>query len=96
MPCGARLYIWSLKEPYSCAWLTSMMLNASALRACGDATRPRSGREITIGLTTLRARTLEYLRRADPFLEIEWQDCLEVCTMSPRLLYGDDKKEGAL
>jgi hypothetical protein len=27
---------------------------------------------------TWRARTLEYLRRADPFLEIEWQDCLEV------------------
>jgi DNA-directed RNA polymerase specialized sigma24 family protein len=51
------------------------------------------GREITIGLMTLRARTLEYLRRADPFLEIEWQDCLEVCTMSPRLLYGDDKRK---
>jgi RNA polymerase sigma factor (sigma-70 family) len=53
------------------------------------------GREITMGLATLRTRTLEYLRRADPFLEIEWQDCLEVCTMSPRLLYGDDKKESA-
>jgi RNA polymerase sigma factor (sigma-70 family) len=45
------------------------------------------GREITMGLATLRAHTLEYLRRTDPFLKIEWRDCLEVCG----LLHGDDK-----
>ena len=54
------------------------------------------GREITMGLETLRSRTLEYLRRADPFLKIEWRDCLEVCTIYPRLLHGDDKSDSAL
>jgi len=47
------------------------------------------GRRVSDGLGRLRSRTLIHLKAMDPFLDLNWNDCLEICARYPRLVHGD-------
>lgn len=47
------------------------------------------GREINTAAYDVERIALIFIRRLDPCLTIEWEDCLEICRKYPRLLHGD-------
>jgi len=47
------------------------------------------GRFLESTLRTIRSETMVRLVRLDPFLELTWDDCLQVCICHPGLLSGE-------
>jgi DNA-directed RNA polymerase specialized sigma24 family protein len=47
------------------------------------------GREMNAAADEVKRLTLIFIKRLDPYLNIEWEDCLEICRKYPRLLHGD-------
>lgn len=49
------------------------------------------GRQIGEALNSLRSGTLSRLKRLDPWIQITWEDCLEVCREGVSMLYGSEE-----